>query len=420
MKNKILIGIVVLLVLLLISVRIVFKNQFEEFKISVQNYANEQLEKYEQEKEKKIDQVSKEGLSDLFGQYFDEAKSIIEKDTTYSFLYLSGSVKYKIGQQGYLDCLHKKCIIEEKNKIIQIQIDKKEKELEKKFGNTFTTWYPKLKDEKLLKKSNKINNCSDFFSDLSEISFDETAWKEFERFMISYENEINSARTQSIQAETQFSNNVSAIKNRLKISVKGYFDARISNNKAQILFAETESKKFNSTTLGTISYNITKTSFNKQALQSVADDAYEEQWKYNTLKTGSMPYSLCYGSSNSCNSWDCSQIKVITGGSKDVLVSIKNSYGKVVRHAYIRGGTSFTFNVPDGTYQVFFYSGTGWNPYKEMPSSSCSLLKGGFVSNESVTKDNSIYLSNQIITYELILQKYGNFSTKPSSKNEAF
>lgn len=133
-----------------------------------------------------------------------------------------------------------------------------------------------------------------------------------------------------------------------------------------------------------------------------------------------MPYSSCYGSSNYCSDWSCSKIKVITGGSGDVLVTIKNSYGKVVRHAYIKGGNSFTFNVPDGSYQVFFYSGTGWNPNKQMPSSSCSYLKGGFVSNESVTKDNYINLYSQIMTYELILQQQGNFSTKPSSKNEAF
>ncbi|MFN6390014.1 MAG: hypothetical protein ACK4YG_06065, partial [Bacteroidota bacterium] len=67
-----------------------------------------------------------------------------------------------------------------------------------------------------------------------------------------------------------------------------------------------------------------------------------------------------------------------------------------------------------------FYSGTGWNPNKQMPSSSCSYLKGGFVSNEDVTKDNYINLYSQIMTYELILQQQGNFSTKPSSKNEAF
>ena len=420
MKNKILIGIVVLLALLVVSVRFMFNSKFEDFKVSVQQYENEQLANFQKEKEKKIAELSNESLAQLFNQYFDESKSIIEKDTTFSFLYLSESVKYKVGRLDYFDCLHQKCIVEKQNETVQQQITLKEKELEKKFGSTFTSWYPKLKDEKLLQKTSRIGNCSGFYSDLFEISYDKDAWIEFEKFMTSYDSEIKTAEKQSNQAEAQFSNNVSSTKSSLKSGVINYFDTRLSNNKSEILSTETESKSFNSPTLGIISYNITKKSFNKQAFQNVADDAFEEQWKYNSLSTGSMPYASCYGSSNYCSDWSCSKIKVLTGGSGDVLVSIKNSNGKVVRHAYIKGGNSFTFNVPDGSYQVFFYSGTGWNPNKQMPSSSCSYLKGGFVSNEDVTKDNYINLYSQIMTYELILQQQGNFSTKPSSKNEAF
>lgn len=420
MRNKLLLGIAVLLVLLVLSVRYIFKNQFAEFDISIRKYESEQLADFQQEKEKIVAQISNDGLEQLFNEYFEESKSIIEKDTTFSFLYLSESVKYKMGRLDYFDCLHQKCIVEKQNETAQKQITLKEKELEKKFGSTFTSWYPKLKDEKLLQKTSGIGNCSDFYSDLYEISYDKDAWSEFEKFMNSYDNEIEKAQIQSKQAETLFSNNVSSTKRSLKSGVINYFDTRLSNNKSQILSTETESKTFNSPALGIITYNITKTSFNKQAFQNVADDAFEEQWKYNSLSTGSMPYASCYGSSNYCSDWSCSKIKVLTGGSGDVLVSIKNSNGKVVRHAFIKGGNSFTFNVPDGSYQVFFYSGTGWNPNKQIPSSSCSYLKGGFVSNEDVTKDNYINLYSQIMTYELILQQQGNFSTKPSSKNEAF
>lgn len=420
MRNKILIGIVGLLVLLLVTVRLIFKNKFEEFKVSVQNYEKKQLAYFKQEKEKKLAQLSNEGLVQLFNEYFEENKSMVEKDTTFSFLYLSERVKYKMGRLDYFDCLHQKCIVEKQNETAQKQITLKENELKKKFGSTFTYWYTKLKDEKLLQKTSKIGNCSDFYSELYGISYNEDAWSEFENFLKSYDNEIKTAQIQSKQAEIQFSNNVSSTKRNLKSGVIDYFDTRLTSNKSQILLTETVSKTFNSPTLGTICYNITTTIFNKQAFQRVADDAFEEQWKYNSLETGSMPYSSCYGSSNYCSDWNCSKIKVITGGSGDVLVTIKDSYGKVVRHAYIKGGNSFTFNVPDGSYQVFFYSGTGWNPNKQMPSSTCNYLKGGFVSNESVTKDDYINLYSQILTYELILQQHGNFSTKPSSKNEAF
>jgi len=420
MRNKILIGVAILLILLVISVRFIFKNRLADFEVSIKKYETEKLEYFKIEKEKRIAQFKAEGLLDYFNQYFEESKYIYEKDTVFSFLYLNGSVKFKTGHFKYLDCLYEKCIVEKQNETAQILIENKEKELEKKFGSTFTSWYPKLKDEKLLQKTSRIGNCSEFYSDLYEISYDKDAWSEFEKFLTTYDSEIKAAETQSKQAETHFSNSVSSTKRSLKSGVINYFETRLSNNKSQILTTETESKTFNSPTLGIISYNITKTSFNKQAFQSAADDAFEEQWKYNSLSTGSMPYSSCYGSSNSCGGWGCSQIKVITGGSGDVLVSIKNNSGRVVRHAYIKGGYSYTFNVPDGSYQVFFYSGTGWNPNKQMPSSSCSYLKGGFVSNESVTKDNYINLYSQIMTYELILQQQGNFSTKPSSKNEAF
>jgi len=420
MKNKILIGIVAMLVLLVVSVRFMFNKRFEDFKVSIQQSENEQLSNFQKEREKKIAQLLNDNLGQYFNQYFEEGKSIIDKDTTFSFLYLRKSVKYKIGRLDYFDCLHQKCIVEKQNETAQKQITLKEIELEEKFGNTFTSWYPRLKDEKLLQKTSRIGNCSDFYSDLYEISYDNEAWSEFEIFMNSFDNEIEKAQFQSKQAETLFSNNVSSTKRSLKSGVINYFDTRLSNNKSQILSTETESKTFNSPALGLISFSITKTSFNNQAFQKVADDAFEEQWKYNSLSTGSMPYSSCYGSSNYCSDWSCSKIKVITGGTGDVLVSIKNSHGKVVRHGYIKGGNSFTFDVPDGSYQVFFYSGSGWSPNKLMPSSSCSNLKGGFVSNESITKDNYINLNSEIMTYELILQEQGNFSTKPSSKNEAF
>ena len=40
--------------------------------------------------------------------------------------------------------------------------------------------------------------------------------------------------------------------------------------------------------------------------------------------------------------------------------------------------------------------------------------------DEIFSKDNPQYLDGQILTYELILQQNGNFSTKPSSESEMF
>jgi hypothetical protein len=92
----------------------------------------------------------------------------------------------------------------------------------------------------------------------------------------------------------------------------------------------------------------------------------------------------------------------------------------VVRHAYINANSTFTFQIPNGTYQPFFYYGNGWNPEKKVESSTCQNLKGGFIEGEVFGKDIPQSLNNNVLTYELILQQSGNFSSKPSSSMEAF
>jgi hypothetical protein len=138
----------------------------------------------------------------------------------------------------------------------------------------------------------------------------------------------------------------------------------------------------------------------------------------NSLPTGSTPYADCYGINSACSEWGCSQISVRTPYNSDVLVTIKKE-NKVVKHAFIKGGDSYTFELPNGTYQPFFYYGKGWNPEKIMKQSTCGTLKGGFISDEDFDKDSPQSLSNDILEYALILQVRGNFTTQPSNANEA-
>ena len=420
MKIKILTGVAILLILLVVWVRYEFKEKFEVFKTSVSQNEITQLENFRKEKESRVASLSNvdKKIYQLFTDQFDESKSISERDTSFSFLYLSGNVKYKVASLKYIDCLNSKCIIDKQNQANQKLITSKETELAKKYSVTFSLWYPKLKEEKLLKKVNKSGECSNFFPDLSEISFDANTWNDFEKFMIAYNSETRESEIQNKQTEYLFASSVASTKRQLKNGVMDYFDGKLSDRKSQILTTETETKDFNSPTLGLITYSVNKTSFDKQAFQNVADDAFEEQWKFNSLNTGAMPYSYCYGSNNYCD-YGCSKISVRTGSS-DVLVTIKDISGDVVRHGYIIGGHTFTFNVSDGRYQVFFYSGTGWNPQKFMTTNSCGTLRGGFVSGENFSKDDYISLYSQGMTYELILQQNGNLSTEPSSMNEAF
>jgi len=421
MKNRILIGVALILIAVVIVVRYEFKQKFEVFKTEIANYESNQLDNFRKEKEKRIATLSSgdKKIFQFFTEQFDESKSISERDTTFSFLYLSETIKYKVASVKYIDCLNSKCVIDMQNEKVKELIDEKEKELEKKFGETFSLWYPKLKDEKLLKKVNKSGDCSNYFPDLSEISYDENAWNDFQKFMIAYNAETMDAVIQNKQTEYQYSSNVASTKSQLRSNVINYFDEKLSDRKSQIISSQSETKTYNSPTLGLITYNVNRTSFDKQAFQNVADDAFEEQWESNSLYTGAMPYANCFGSSNSCDYYGCSRITVLTGNT-DALVTIKDRSGDVVRHGYINAGHSFSFNLPDGTYQVFFYSGSGWNPNKVMSSTSCGNLRGGFVSNEDVTKVSSHTLYNNEWTIELILQENGNLQTQPSSKGEAF
>jgi hypothetical protein len=143
-----------------------------------------------------------------------------------------------------------------------------------------------------------------------------------------------------------------------------------------------------------------------------------DTYSNNSLPNGSTPYAYCYGKNKNCSNYGCSQIKVKTPSNSDVLVTIKES-DEVVRHAYIKAGNLYVFEVPNGTYQPFFYYGKGWYPDKFMKKTTCGELKGGFLSNEVFGKDEPQYLNNNILEYELILQQNGNFSTKPSNQNEA-
>lgn len=131
----------------------------------------------------------------------------------------------------------------------------------------------------------------------------------------------------------------------------------------------------------------------------------------NRLETGELPYSR-YNTA-----WgDESEIFVKTKTSGSDVVVLLKQYGEIVRNIYIRAGGSYSFHIPNGSYQVFFYYGKGWNPEKRMND----RLKGGFVTNESFQKDSEIFLDYQKLTYELIPQRNGNFNTQQSSASEMF
>ena len=138
----------------------------------------------------------------------------------------------------------------------------------------------------------------------------------------------------------------------------------------------------------------------------------------NSLTTGATPYKSVYGKNYKCPYSRCSGIKVTAPHESDIVVIVKmnNSNGKVIAHGYIQAGGTYKFDVPDGTYQTFFYYGKGWNPNKQMKNG----ILGGFVKDELFSKDNPQDVYSGVLSYVLQLQRDGNFQTRNSNKIEMF
>lgn len=151
-----------------------------------------------------------------------------------------------------------------------------------------------------------------------------------------------------------------------------------------------------------------------------SEDISEEERQYlnKSLRTGDTPYVDFYGKNYVCPRNQCSAIEVTAPDNSDIVVIIKrdNENGRVISHAYIRAGRKYTFDLPNGTFQPFFYYGEGWNPEKDMGNG----VKGGFVRYESFSKDNPQAINDCVLSYVLKLQRDGNFQTKSSSRGEMF
>lgn len=157
-----------------------------------------------------------------------------------------------------------------------------------------------------------------------------------------------------------------------------------------------------------------------EAVPSYYADLSEEDEQYldNSLPTGTQPYKDFYGSSYECHRNQCSAIEVTAPINSDIVVIIKrnNDNGEVISHAYIEAGDKYTFDLPNGVFQPFFYYGEGWNPEKEMGNG----VTGGFVHDESFSKDTPQRIEDCVLSYVLQLRKDGNFQTKSSNRSEMF
>lgn len=140
-----------------------------------------------------------------------------------------------------------------------------------------------------------------------------------------------------------------------------------------------------------------------------------EKYGNNVLEQGTLPYEKYYGANQVAKTKFNADIDVTAPIAFDVVAVVRkeNELGDVVAHAYIRADSTYTFRVDNGKYQVFFYIGKGWKPTKKMENG----VEGGFVRNETFSKDDPVSLANEVITYRVsMVQKNRRF--KQSTRSE--
>jgi hypothetical protein len=419
--NKLLVGVVIILIAVIVIVRNLFGAGFSDFKNRIADLENNQYQAFINSRDSMTLDLRKSDalLAGKFAEAFDPEMAFVKVDTQYSYGYLTEKIEYKLYSTAYLNCLMQKCLAEAGNEEVVKKMKLKETEFEKKFDSLFTKWYPIMKGRLLNLDSVASSGCGDFHLQIITNSYSEDRWNDFRSFLRAYQQDLLAAKGSSAKANSTLEAKKSATKSQLNKAERKDFEDQIQAKSNEILISVPMSKSFHGNSLGEIDYSLTESKFVEESYEKVSGAAMQRHWAKNSLRTGAMPYSNCYGSSNSCGGYGCSKIQVRNGGS-DVVVTVKNQKGKVCRHGYVERGRQITFHVPDGSYQVFFYSGTGWNPNQQNPSASCSNLKGGFVNEEGVTKDKAITLYSQVMTYELIERVNGNFAAAPSSKGEAF
>ena len=137
-----------------------------------------------------------------------------------------------------------------------------------------------------------------------------------------------------------------------------------------------------------------------------------ERYKHNRLENGAKPYRAYYGKDRT--GYNYMDFKTEKGYDYVVIVK-RSSDMRVMNHVYIRGGRMCRLYLPDGTFNVYFYSGTGWNPNIKI-----KRVKGGFMESPSNQKDEGIRLYDSYVTYTLYRVPNGNLHLQQSSVDETF
>ena len=129
----------------------------------------------------------------------------------------------------------------------------------------------------------------------------------------------------------------------------------------------------------------------------------------NQLKTGSKPYRKYYKSRTGSNYLDFKTLE-----NDYIIIARDYNTSKVINHIYIRSNDHGRLHLPNGTYNIYFYGGKGWNPNMENGN-----VTGGFVSGGHIQKDGPVDLYDQYIEYTLYPVQNGNLQLQSATEDEA-
>lgn len=413
---KFLLGLLIALIVLFGLIYTYHTNKIESVRVYSENKTEEKEVNLLSEKEILIS-----GESAIFRDQANEIFKIedasIYKDTVITTFIFQDIVQRKTYDNSYLKCFETELENLKITNSIRDEFKIMTEGIKLKYGaSVFEKYFAKINEDVFYESISSSEYCHVFFKNIHYLSVNINAIQEFDDFL---RQELNDKRKgEKIYNENliKSKNKIRSLRNKMTNTGTEMFEQKA--NPTYYVNKYLENHKFSGKYLGDIVYSISNSQFNDSSLEALADQIFTEQYANYSLATGAKPYSSCFGSSNYC-SGSCSEIVVNTPSNSDVLVTIKRR-GNVYRHAYINENDSYKFKFPNGEYQIFFYYGKGWNPNKDMNSSNCKKLRGGFLSNELFGKDDSQFLNNQVLTYTLILQENGNFSTRPSSASEAF
>jgi hypothetical protein len=349
----------------------------------------------------------------LFDQLYEPIVARLSRDTLIQYFIYSNTLSIHSYDLGYTDCASNRIHSEAMRIRADKSFEKKIVELEKKHGSHVRSWANKI-GKKRFYSNYRIYDCTPHYKGIEEYELNMATFDDFDKFLVELERSKAQAQQERYRVQREYEERIARIKSGLSDKEKSLLNRQLDNN--SVIRDGSLSFQFNGSALGSFEYSLPSKVIDEKILEDAMAIVYNELYRNNSLANGSMPYAYCYGKNNSGNS----SVRV-NAGNGDVLVMIKNTSDKVIRHVYVKANNGFTLRVPNGSYSVHFYHGTGWNPKKNMKDAYCGPIVGGFIYYEALSKDpERLHLYNQSMSYTLRTVTGGNFSTVPSSVGEAF